>query len=61
MAPRPTSPHPGHPSPPGRVKTLHPAVHGGILAIRDKADHMAAIAKHNIGTIDLVSREQYHE
>lgn len=38
----------------GRVKTLHPAVHGGILAIRDKADHMAAIAKHNIGTIDLV-------
>ncbi|GFR42966.1 hypothetical protein Agub_g3964 [Astrephomene gubernaculifera] len=38
----------------GRVKTLHPAVHGGILAIRDKADHMAAIAQHNIGTIDLV-------
>ncbi|GIL66614.1 hypothetical protein Vafri_20102 [Volvox africanus] len=38
----------------GRVKTLHPAVHGGILAIRDKPEHMAAIAKHNIGTIDLV-------
>lgn len=39
----------------GRVKTLHPAVHGGILAIRDKPEHMAAIAQHNIGTIDLVS------
>ncbi|KAG2422701.1 hypothetical protein HXX76_015865 [Chlamydomonas incerta] len=38
----------------GRVKTLHPAVHGGILAIRDKPEHMAAIAAHNIGTIDLV-------
>ncbi|PNW75704.1 hypothetical protein CHLRE_12g537581v5 [Chlamydomonas reinhardtii] len=37
----------------GRVKTLHPAVHGGILAIRDKPEHMAAIAQHNIGTIDL--------
>ncbi|PNH08189.1 Bifunctional purine biosynthesis protein PurH, partial [Tetrabaena socialis] len=37
----------------GRVKTLHPAVHGGILAIRDKPEHMSAIAKHNIGTIDL--------
>ncbi|KAF5833916.1 cytidine deaminase-like protein [Dunaliella salina] len=38
----------------GRVKTLHPAVHGGILAIRDKADHMSAIEQHKIGTIDLV-------
>ncbi|GLC46861.1 hypothetical protein PLESTB_001542000 [Pleodorina starrii] len=38
----------------GRVKTLHPAVHGGILAVRDKPEHMAAIAQHNIGTIDLV-------
>ncbi|MCK5212470.1 MAG: bifunctional phosphoribosylaminoimidazolecarboxamide formyltransferase/IMP cyclohydrolase [Dehalococcoidia bacterium] len=38
----------------GRVKTLHPAVHGGILARRDVPDHMAAIEKANIATIDLV-------
>ena len=38
----------------GRVKTLHPAVHGGILARRDKADHVAAMAAHDIGAIDLV-------
>lgn len=33
----------------GRVKTLHPAVHGGILAKRSDATHMAAIKQHNIG------------
>lgn len=38
----------------GRVKTLHPNVHGGILAIRDKPEHMAAIAEHGIAPIDLV-------
>lgn len=38
----------------GRVKTLHPAVHGGLLARRDVPEHMAAIAHHHIGTIDLV-------
>ncbi|NUN52869.1 MAG: bifunctional phosphoribosylaminoimidazolecarboxamide formyltransferase/IMP cyclohydrolase, partial [Planctomycetaceae bacterium] len=38
----------------GRVKTLHPAVHGGLLARRDKPDHLAALAKHGIGLIDLV-------
>lgn len=38
----------------GRVKTLHPNVHGGLLARRDVAEHMAAIAEHGIGTIDLV-------
>lgn len=38
----------------GRVKTLHPGVHGGILAVRDKPEHMAALAQHNITTIDLV-------
>ena len=38
----------------GRVKTLHPNVHGGILAIRDNPVHMDTIAKHNIETIDLV-------
>jgi phosphoribosylaminoimidazolecarboxamide formyltransferase/IMP cyclohydrolase len=38
----------------GRVKTLHPAVHGGLLARRDLPGHMSAIAEHGIGTIDLV-------
>ncbi len=38
----------------GRVKTLHPAVHGGILAIRDDAEHQAAMESQNIGAIDLV-------
>eukprot|EP00798_Chlamydomonas_sp_ICE-L_P017592 gene17592-23922_t len=38
----------------GRVKTLHPAIHGGILAIRDSKAHMDAIASHNIDPIDLV-------
>src|SRR3990167_4824320 len=38
----------------GRVKTLHPRVHGGILALRDKPGHMQTLAKHKIGAIDLV-------
>jgi phosphoribosylaminoimidazolecarboxamide formyltransferase / IMP cyclohydrolase len=38
----------------GRVKTLHPAVHGGILAKRGDKSHMDAIAKHGIHPIDLV-------
>ncbi|HEX9373246.1 MAG TPA: bifunctional phosphoribosylaminoimidazolecarboxamide formyltransferase/IMP cyclohydrolase [Roseiflexaceae bacterium] len=38
----------------GRVKTLHPAVHGGILARRDLPEHMDALAAHGIGPIDLV-------
>ena len=38
----------------GRVKTLHPAVHGGLLAVRDDAAHAAAMAEHGIGAIDLV-------
>lgn len=38
----------------GRVKTLHPAVHGGLLARRDLPAHMAAIAQHGIAPIDLV-------
>jgi phosphoribosylaminoimidazolecarboxamide formyltransferase/IMP cyclohydrolase len=37
----------------GRVKTLHPNVHGGLLAIRDDADHVAAMEKHGIAGIDL--------
>jgi phosphoribosylaminoimidazolecarboxamide formyltransferase/IMP cyclohydrolase len=38
----------------GRVKTLHPKVHGGILARRDSAEHRAALSAHGIPTIDLV-------
>src|SRR5574343_485779 len=38
----------------GRVKTLQPKVHGGILAGRDLAEHMATIDQHGIPTIDLV-------
>ncbi len=38
----------------GRVKTLHPKVHGGILSVRDNANHKAAQAEHGIGDIDLV-------
>jgi len=43
----------------GRVKTLHPKVHGGILADRDKPEHMATIAEHGIGPIDLVCVNLY--
>src|SRR5678815_2561049 len=38
----------------GRVKTLHPRVHGGLLAIRDNAEHVAALEQHGIEPIDLV-------
>ena len=38
----------------GRVKTLHPKVHGGLLARRDVPEHMAALAEHGIDTIDLL-------
>jgi phosphoribosylaminoimidazolecarboxamide formyltransferase/IMP cyclohydrolase len=38
----------------GRVKTLHPRIHGGLLARRDLPEHMAALAQHGIGTIDLL-------
>ncbi|TMS56467.1 bifunctional phosphoribosylaminoimidazolecarboxamide formyltransferase/IMP cyclohydrolase [Imbroritus primus] len=38
----------------GRVKTLHPKVHGGILARRDLPEHMAALDQHGIPTIDLL-------
>ncbi|MBV1689765.1 bifunctional phosphoribosylaminoimidazolecarboxamide formyltransferase/IMP cyclohydrolase [Novosphingobium sp. G106] len=38
----------------GRVKTLHPMVHGGLLAVRDDAEHAKAMAEHGIGAIDLV-------
>jgi len=38
----------------GRVKTLHPRVHGGLLAIRDNPEHVAAMEQHGIEPIDLV-------
>ncbi|MEE4153352.1 MAG: bifunctional phosphoribosylaminoimidazolecarboxamide formyltransferase/IMP cyclohydrolase [Erythrobacter sp.] len=38
----------------GRVKTLHPKVHGGLLALRDNEEHVAAMEEHAIGAIDLV-------
>lgn len=43
----------------GRVKTLHPVVHGGLLARRDVPEHMAAIAEHGIAPIDLVAVNLY--
>ena len=38
----------------GRVKTLHPLIHGGLLGRRDLADHMQAMKEHNIAPIDFV-------
>ncbi|NIY79571.1 bifunctional phosphoribosylaminoimidazolecarboxamide formyltransferase/IMP cyclohydrolase [Celeribacter sp. HF31] len=38
----------------GRVKTLHPRVHGGLLALRDNAEHVSAMDEHGIGGIDLL-------
>lgn len=38
----------------GRVKTLHPGVHGGLLALRDNEEHLAAMASHGIEPIDLL-------
>ena len=38
----------------GRVKTLHPRVHGGLLALRDNDEHVAAMDAHGIGEIDLL-------
>ena len=38
----------------GRVKTLHPKVHGGLLAVRDDPAHVASMTEHEIGAIDLV-------
>lgn len=38
----------------GRVKTLHPAIHGGLLAVRDKDDHQAAMQANGIAPIDLL-------
>jgi phosphoribosylaminoimidazolecarboxamide formyltransferase / IMP cyclohydrolase len=43
----------------GRVKTLHPRIHGGLLARRDVPAHMAALAEHGIGAIDLLAINLY--
>lgn len=43
----------------GRVKTLHPAIHAGLLARRDRADDMAALEEHGYGAIDLVAVNLY--
>ena len=43
----------------GRVKTLHPKVHGGLLGRRDKEDHMAQLAENGIQTIEMVCVNLY--
>lgn len=43
----------------GRVKTLHPTIHGGILGVRDNAEHVAKMAEHEIEPIDLVCIDLY--
>ena len=43
----------------GRVKTLHPKVHGGLLALRDKPEHVQAMTEHGIEPIDLVCANLY--
>src|SRR4051794_36530122 len=43
----------------GRVKTLHPKIHGGLLALRDNPEHAAAMREHGIKPIDLVCINLY--
>src|SRR5207244_13560563 len=43
----------------GRVKTLHPALHGGILARRDRPDDLAALERHGLGLVDIVGVNLY--
>src|SRR3977135_478014 len=43
----------------GRVKTLHPAVHGGILALRDDPGHLEELAQHGLKPVDLVASNLY--
>ncbi|MEN8128076.1 MAG: hypothetical protein ABFR90_09770, partial [Planctomycetota bacterium] len=43
----------------GRVKTLHPKIHGGLLGLRDNAEHAAAMKEHQIEPIDLVCVNLY--
>src|SRR5438046_6436447 len=43
----------------GRVKTLHPKIHGGLLGVRDNPEHLAAMTEHGIEPIDLVCINLY--
>src|SRR4051794_6342286 len=43
----------------GRVKTLHPKIHGGFFALRDNPEHLAAMEKHGIQPIDLICVNLY--
>src|SRR5712664_3771190 len=43
----------------GRIKTLHPRIHGGLLAVRDNPEHLAAMKEHDIEPIDLVVANLY--
>ena len=43
----------------GRVKTLHPHIHGGILARRDKSEHLDALNKHDIAPVDMIVANLY--
>ncbi|MEA2644519.1 MAG: phosphoribosylaminoimidazolecarboxamide formyltransferase / cyclohydrolase, partial [Chloroflexota bacterium] len=43
----------------GRIKTLHPGVHAGLLARRDKPEHMEALRQHDLKEIDLVCCNLY--
>src|SRR5687768_18434113 len=42
----------------GRIKTLHPKIHGALLGVRDNPDHQAAMQEHRIEPIDLVVRSE---
>lgn len=44
----------------GRVKTLHPAIHGGILADKDNPEHLKTLSEHGIKTFDLVCVNLYN-
>ena len=44
----------------GRVKTLHPAIHGGILADKDNSEHLQTLGEHGIKTFDLVCVNLYN-
>ncbi len=44
----------------GRVKTLHPKIHGGILADKDTPEHLQTLAEHGIATVDLVCVNLYN-
>src|SRR6056300_974706 len=55
LAVKDVSEHTGYPEMlDGRVKTLHPKVHGGLLGLRDNPAHVAKMAEHNITPIDMV-------